>query len=295
MKPLAKLLFVCLLAWAPHASAQQITGRFYPEKHEYLVGEPIVIVFEVLNGSAQTVEIAENNCPSLNPDQFEVDNAPLRRTVELYGCGEKGSGGSCAGSWREIPAGGEHRQRFLLEGAFELDSPGNYHVRAKREQTIHSKEKNDLGVDLKVASEFDVNLRAANPGELEAAYQPFLNDFHTRDIMVRSFAASAVTQNPPSFAETAILALANDPLISTRSIQGLKRLATLAARVKLSRWPRQFSLNIPANPQSKLSVRSEIPKTVRLCWQLPARTRTTHKLRHTLWQAVFVRRRPYPR
>ncbi len=116
-----------------------------------------------------------------------------------------------------------------------MDSPGNYHVRAKREQTIHSKEKNDLGVDLKVASEFDVNLRAANPGELEAAYQPFLDDLHTRDIIVRSFAASAVTQNPPAFAETAILALTNDPLISTGSIQGLKSLGDTRSTVKLTR------------------------------------------------------------
>jgi HEAT repeat protein len=51
--------------------------------------------------------------------------------------------------------------------------------------------------------------------------------------MVRSLAASAVTQNPPSFAEAAILDLANDPVIRTASIDGLRRLATPATRAKL--------------------------------------------------------------
>ena len=230
MKSLTKLGFVLLLAWAPRASAQQITGRFYPEKNQYLVGEPIIVVFEVVNSSAKVVKIGEFDCPWLNPHRFEVDNAPPRRTIELYGCEKMPIGGSCLGGLREIPAGREYRKRFLLEGAFDLGSPGNYHIRA---QTSYSKGKNELGIDLNVASEFDVSLRAPNPGELEAAYQPFLDDLRSRDITVRSFAASAVTQNPPSFGEEAILILANDPVISTASIHGLMRLATSAARAKL--------------------------------------------------------------
>jgi len=233
MKSLTKLLFASLLVWAPHASAEQITARFYPEKQHYLVGEPIIVIFEIVNSSAKAVEIGDSNCPLFGPDQFEVDNAPPRRTIELYGCGLKGMGGSCAGSLREIAAGEEYRKRLLLEGAFELDSPGNYHIRAKREQTIHSKDKIELGVDLKVASEFDVDLRAPNSGELEAAYQPFLIDLHSRDIMVRSFAATAVTQNPPSFVEAALLTLSNDPVIPTASIEGLKSLADTTARARL--------------------------------------------------------------
>jgi hypothetical protein len=233
MKFLTKLAFTCLLAYVPVASAQQITGRFYPEKHQYLVGEPIIVVFEIVNNTAKAAEIGEGSCPWLDPHQFEVANAPSKRKIELYGCGEKGMAGSCLGSSREIPAGGEYQKRLLLEGDFEVGSPGRYHIRAKHEQTIRTKESNDLGIDLKVDSEFDVDLRAPNAGELEAAYQPLLDDLRSRDIVTRSFAASAVTQHPPDFAEAAILSLADDSVIPATSIEGLKRLATPLSRAKL--------------------------------------------------------------
>jgi hypothetical protein len=233
MKFFMKVVFVLLLLWVPLASAQQITGRFYPEKQQYLVDEPIIVVFEVVNNSAKAVEFGESDCPWLNPHQFEVDNAPTKRRIELFGCGRKPIGGSCLGSSREIPAGGVYRKRYLLEGDFELDSPGSYHIRTRREQTIQSKDKSEPNFNLKVASEFSVDVRAANPGELEAAYQPFLDDLRSRDIMIRSFAASAVTQHPPAFAEGAILTLSNDPVISTASIEGLERLANRTTRARL--------------------------------------------------------------
>jgi hypothetical protein len=228
---LTKFLFVFVLAWVPHASAQQITGRFYPEKQQYLAGEPIIVVFEIVNKGPRAIEIAESNCPSLH--QFEVDNAPPRKTIELYGCGRKPIFLDCMVGSREIPAGGRSRKRVLLEGEFKLDSPGKYHVRTMFEQPVHSKGNNELVADLKVASEFDVHLGAPHRGELEAAYKPFLHDLDSRDIMVKSFAASAVNQNPPSFAEGAVLKLANDPVLSTESIRGLMRLATPEARAKL--------------------------------------------------------------
>jgi len=68
MKSLTKLLFASLLVWAPHASAEQITARFYPEKQHYLVGEPIIVIFEIVNSSAKAVEIGDSNCPSFGPD-----------------------------------------------------------------------------------------------------------------------------------------------------------------------------------------------------------------------------------
>jgi len=228
---LAKLSFVFVLAWAPHTSAQQIIGRFYPEKQQYLVGEPIIVVFEIVNKSPRAIEIAESDCPSRH--QFEVDNAPPRQKMELYGCGRKPISLDCMIGSREIPAGGRSQERVLLEGEFELDSPGKYHVRTMFEQTVHGNENNEIVADLKVDSEFDVRLRAPNPGELETAYKPFLHDLRSRDIMVKSLAASAVNQNPPLFAETALLTLSKDPVVSAESIEGLMRLATPAALARL--------------------------------------------------------------
>ncbi len=233
MKYIARLVFVVFLLQAPCAPAQQITGRFYPEKDHYLVGEPVIVDFEVVNGTDKVAEIGDDNCPWMNPRQFEADNAPQKKKIGLFGCTPQAIAGDCLGSMVEIPAGGKYLKRLLLEGPFELDFPGSYHIRASREQQIRAKGTHQVPADLKVESEFYLILEASTESELEAAYQPFLNDLRSKDLTVRYFAASAVSQNPPPFAEGAILALANDPQIPAASIEGLARLATPAARAKL--------------------------------------------------------------
>src|ERR1700674_3520451 len=127
-----KFAIVSVVAWSAHVSAQQVTARYYPEKQSYLVGEPIIVVYEIVNNTPKAVGTTEFNCRYLRPNEFKVDSTPPKRTIELYGCEEKIIAGSCLGSWREIRAHGKSRERILLEGAFELDSPGNYHVRAER-------------------------------------------------------------------------------------------------------------------------------------------------------------------
>lgn len=214
-----------VFALAPLASGQQVSGRFYPEKEHYLVGEPIIIDLEVVNKSPKAIELAEFNCAWGRANQFEVDGAPPKKRTELYGCGQKAIAGDCLMGGQDIAAGGRFRERLLLEGNFELDSPGNYHVKARH----------DFGANSSVVSEFDVSLRAPNPGELEAVYKPFLDDLRGRNLFVQDFAISALTQNPPPFAEAAILKLAesDNPSVATSSIEGLQKLATPATRAKL--------------------------------------------------------------
>src|SRR5260221_3416916 len=206
-----KLVMVFAVASLPHLSAQQITARYYPEKQHYLVGEPIIVSLEFVNNGPKAVMRYESNCRQLSRNDFEVDNASPKRTVELYGCGEKIISVSCLGSWREIRAHGKFTKRLLLEGAFRLESPGNYHIRAKRAERVNGEKGSDLSFELDVASEFDVDLRTPQPGELEAAYQPIFVELASRNPTVQFLAASAITQNPPSFAESVILNLASDP------------------------------------------------------------------------------------
>jgi HEAT repeat protein len=117
-----------------------------------------------------------------------------------------------------------------------------YHVHATREQGVLEKGTREVLANLKVESNFDVSVRSPQERELEIAYQPFLNDLLSSDLIVKYFAASAVTQNPPRFAEAAILALANDE--PGASIGGLARLATPAARAKLREMS---SINSPGS------------------------------------------------
>jgi HEAT repeat protein len=104
---------------------------------------------------------------------------------------------------------------------------------------VQVKKGNDLNVVLHAASEFDITLRAPKPGELEAVYQPLFEELYSRNFTVQQLAASAVTQNPPPFAEATILKFANDSSLAYSSmaaghaIDGLKRLATAATRAKL--------------------------------------------------------------
>ena len=93
------------------------------------------------------VEISESGCSESYPDQFKVDEASPNHTIGLHGYGCMLLEGStvCAESFPEIPAGGIYRKRFLLEGHFELHSPGTYHVRAERRETIFSKEREPTG------------------------------------------------------------------------------------------------------------------------------------------------------
>src|SRR5580704_6628765 len=134
MKCLTKVLFTTLLFQVPSALAQQvINGRFYPEKEQYLVGEPIIVDFEVVNGSDKVAEIGEDNCSWMYPRQFEVDGAAPKKQAGLFTCAVQGMLSDCLGTLVEIPPDGKHLKRLLLEGPFELDSPGSYHIRAKRE------------------------------------------------------------------------------------------------------------------------------------------------------------------
>jgi hypothetical protein len=122
---LTKLAFASLLAYVPAAPAQQITGRFYPEKEEYLVGEPITVVFEVVNSSAETIEIADGYCPDLH-EPLSIANQPPEKKLSLFGCAPlQVIAASCLSSLRDIAPGGTFHRRYLL---WEVDSPGIYNV-----------------------------------------------------------------------------------------------------------------------------------------------------------------------
>src|ERR1700732_1107876 len=91
MRFLTKVLFTALLFQVPSALAQQvINGRFYAETEQYLVGEPIIVDFQVVNGSDKVAEIGEDNCSWMDPRQFEVDGAaPKKASRTVHVCGPR--------------------------------------------------------------------------------------------------------------------------------------------------------------------------------------------------------------
>ncbi|MGH9742036.1 MAG: HEAT repeat domain-containing protein [Candidatus Acidiferrum sp.] len=237
MKHLATAcLLTVFLFYAPPALPKEVvTGRFYPEKQNYLVGEPIIVDLEIVNGSSRVGELGETNCPSLNRWRFEVDGATPKKDTAPFTCAHGSNIVDCLVGARPIPAHGKYVRRLLLNGPFSLNVPGTYHVRAKFDQNITTGSSYKILAHLLVESEFDVMLRAPQKGELEVAYKPFLDDLlRGKDYEIQAFAASAITQNPPPFAEAAITDLIGNPVLTGIGLEGLGRLATSTARARLT-------------------------------------------------------------
>jgi HEAT repeats len=241
MSQASKFAPLLLLIATPVAFGQDITARFYPEKQQYVVGEPIVIVLEVTNRTSHAVEVDDENCRWMHASQFQVTNATVKAEVGLLGCASWGGiAGDCLSGARRTPPGGTFEQRFLLDDPslpqFDLSEPGTYHVKATRQVTIYRKNGlGDIREIIDAENEFDIMLRNPDEGELEARYERFVKDLGSTDYKVSSLAGAALTQDPPEFLESVILSLADsrDMGLRYQSIQGLKRLATPAARTKL--------------------------------------------------------------
>lgn len=234
------ILLLPLLIAAPAAFSQSITARFYPEKQEYVVGEPVVVVMEVTNDSSYAVIVSIDNCGWPDSNDFQVTNARIALDAGHPSCAAWGGGGGCGGSsnnYRTGP-GAKFERRFVLHGRrdshFDLSQPGWYHVRAAGRIRVYASDLREGATPVDVSSEFDIHVRDAYPGELESSYQRFVKDL-TDSGYEPSVAIAALTQNPPKFLETVILSLAESTEGNLRfeSVAGLKRLGTPAAHAKL--------------------------------------------------------------
>lgn len=195
---LIAILVGAFLVHAPRGAARQgFTGRYYPEKHVYLVGEPIIVDFEVTNHTQRAGQIAESGCEDIGRGPFEVGGTVRKKKPEPFGCGPHPILVDCLTGAMEIPPGRNYVKRLFLNGPFVLDSPGTYRVHAKSEENITRSGSEEVLAALHVESEFEVTLRVPKEGQLEAAYKPFFDELKSRDASIRYFAASAISQNAP--------------------------------------------------------------------------------------------------
>lgn len=119
---------------------------------------------------------------------------------------------------------------------FDVSSPGTYHVIAKRTLAIYGERGfGDVIEHIDAESEFDILIREPAEGELETRYVPYVEELNSSDFRTQGLAAQAITQNPPKFLEPIILSMAEsrDEGLRFPSINGLKHLATPAARARL--------------------------------------------------------------
>lgn len=150
-----------------------------------------------------------------------------------------GMAGDCLIGAQEVPARGT-LTKFFLNGPggshFDISSAGTYHIKATKTVTIDGNGGfGDVIAKVVAEDKFDILIREPADGELEGSYAGYVEELSSSDYETRAFAAQALTQDPPKFLEPVVLSLASseDQGLRFPSINGLRHLATPAARAKL--------------------------------------------------------------
>ncbi|MGH9734797.1 MAG: HEAT repeat domain-containing protein [Candidatus Acidiferrales bacterium] len=237
MRHAPKLIPLFLLFVVPASFAQDITGRLFPEKAQYVIGEPIIVVIELTNNASHPVIVSHANCDS---GEFQITNAQVAPDAPGSRCVVFGEGGSSCGTTnKRVAAQGMFEDRMLLHGPghshFDLSQPGVYHVEASDRVLMLQTASDRLVRTAKIQNDFDVEIREPYDGELKTRYQRFVDDLSSSDYRTREVAVAALTQNPPKALESGILSLAVSDNAEFRfdSIEGLSRLNTPEAHAKV--------------------------------------------------------------
>jgi hypothetical protein len=122
MKLLLYFTIGFLLTQGSQSWGQDVAGRFYPDKQDYRVGEPIFVVLELTNVGSSVIQLDDGHCGTA----FAAITASARLSQDAPPGGIGFSCGSTIAPW--LP-GVTVKRRFLLQGPLQLDSPGVYVIR----------------------------------------------------------------------------------------------------------------------------------------------------------------------
>jgi HEAT repeat protein len=225
-------LFAALLVFllASPASAQ-LQGRLYFDKDQYLTGEPIYLHFDLKNNGTDPVQVATGNSYSCGGYQIEISSDP---SPDTSSCAPLGIGGSCIiGGW--IIGPGETRQdKVLLNYEHDLSKAGTYKIRASRTlrygppgagRTISTS-----GLQIKTEAQLDIRVDDGSTESLQAIFQPYVADLHSKDEERQREAARAIGSLAPSFLEETILSMVDSPGTLPFALIGLRHLNTPRSR-----------------------------------------------------------------
>jgi hypothetical protein len=234
------VLLLWLLSPLP-ASAQQLTATFVPQKHVYLLGEPIWFVFRVTNKGSTPFQIENSDpygvCALGGGYWFDVPGA---KTASRWRCGY---GASCPGHASiRLASGATYAQRLLLNQWYVIDHPGRYRISATRNLRFSDRSTND-GYTLvdprsrSFTSEFEITVVKGEKAEAEKAFEPFLKNLKGGSFERRIEAVETITAVAPPFLEQTLIALATgrDSFAQSRAIPALGRLNTPESKRTLAK------------------------------------------------------------
>jgi hypothetical protein len=199
-------LLLTLLNAAP-LPAQHVEARFTTNKANYLVGEPVLVALTVSNGGDKSIfiDLKSPDLAKLLCDDFAVEVPGAESAQEQWGCG---FAGSCGRGFREVLPGKSLSLRRLLNSQFRLQ-PGVYAIHAHTAIVVHGQNLFDSTqiAQFDVVDTLMVKVERSNKNELKAAFQPFVEELDSPDLMKRSEAAGAITTLAPPFLEDVLIEL----------------------------------------------------------------------------------------
>ena len=229
---LLSLLLLPLLT-AATLSAQDVESRFTTDKANYLSGEPVFVALTVSNKGNKPVwiDFKSPDLAKLLCDDFAVEVPGAESAQEQWGCG---SAGSCGRGLREVLPGKSLSLRQLLNWRFRLQ-PGVYDIQAHTAIVVHAQNLFDSSqvAQFDVTDSLTVKVQRGNENQLKAAFQPFVEELDSPDLMKRSEAAGAITALAPPFLEDALVALTKTSYAYT-AIVALRKADTSKTREALA-------------------------------------------------------------
>jgi HEAT repeats len=116
--------------------------------------------------------------------------------------------GSCGRGLREVLPGKGLSLRQLVNSQFRLQ-PGAFTIRAHTAVVVHAQNLFDSPqiAQFDVTDTLTVKVQRGNENQLRAAFQPFVKELDSPDLMKRSEAAGAITVLAPPFLEDVLVAL----------------------------------------------------------------------------------------
>ncbi|MCI0403828.1 MAG: HEAT repeat domain-containing protein [Acidobacteria bacterium] len=229
---LSTLLFPALLA------AQRLEGAFYPSRQSYLLGEPLFVVFEVVNKGEEPTGIllgaTSGQCALAYGLRVEVSGAE-RDLPWPRGCAG-GFAGSCLGGRVPLAPKQSYTRRYLLNDWYRFPEPGRYHVHIAQELQVWDEDDYTAQPLGTIESEFTLVIEQPEEESVKRAYEPVLADLRSDDPS-RNEALHALDQMAPTFLKDLILELSRSSDLSqpVLVLSALEKLNTARTRAELAR------------------------------------------------------------
>jgi len=239
---IVSLLFLIAAVFAGQGIAKSlpdIEASLALEKQQYVLGEPIMLVFKArYHGRAGRVELSNSDPYGQCPD-YRISVFPEASSREPQ------SGPSCEPLFRihqfncmfgslNLIRGAEIEQRILLNRLHDFTQPGVYVVQASRHLSYFAnlcKKNQPTG---EAAATFTFAITAPHsPDEIQRSFSLYVTDLSSASYQRRQEAETVISSLPAPFLEADLLRMLATPYSRYLAIRGLQQLNTGRTRAAL--------------------------------------------------------------